>query len=302
MWGYDEYQFNYSNNYFTNLLSLRFDIVLTDANPDLLIYSCFGDRHKDYKCTKIFFTGENTNPPSVKRTIYPDYSECHYSLSFFPDSDKNKYLPLWVLFINWFCDVNPQPLPSNPTFKINPIDLIADSNRYNRAQQLFRDKKFCAFINNNPIADRVSLFHSLNSRERVDSFGKLLNNTGSVLRGSEESKLNLLVDYKSTIAYENSYRMGYNTEKVIHPYSAFCIPIYSGGLDRSIFNSSSMFFLDDYPDYYSMVEDILTVSSSIELWAAKVSQPLFTGNMFPESLLPLNVLKFIIKALNNEQC
>ena len=59
MWGHGEYQFNPSDNYFTDLLSLRYIVVIDPVNPDVLIYSCFGLDHLNYSCYKIFFTGEN---------------------------------------------------------------------------------------------------------------------------------------------------------------------------------------------------------------------------------------------------
>ena len=134
MWGYENYQFDTKNNYFSSLLSLRYKVKLDSTNPDLLIYSCFGEKHKTFDCKKIFFTGENSVPPGVTRQIYPCYEDCDYSLSFFPDSSKNKYFPLWVIFINWFGEDNPKALPSNPTYLVEPEFLIASKERNKQLQ------------------------------------------------------------------------------------------------------------------------------------------------------------------------
>ena len=298
MWGYENYQFNPHNNYFSTLLSFRYTIILDPIDPDLLVYSCFGDAHKQYNCKKIFFTGENTCPPGINRTIYPNYNECDFSLSFFPDSSKNKYFPLWALFVNWFGKNNPKPLPSNPTFLVEPELLLAGEKRLNSTRNIFSAKKFCAFINNNPIEDRIILFNKLCDRIKVDSFGKLLNNTGYYLRGTEEDKHKLITKYKTTIAYENSNRFGYNTEKIIQPYAAYCIPIYSGGLDQNIFNSASMFYIDDYRNVDAMVDDVIAHSNSETKWLKKSSEPLFCKNEFPQSLLPLNMLDWFHEILH----
>ena len=55
MWGFEDYQFNPEDNYFTDLLGLRFDIELNQKNPDLLIYSVFGSTYQNYSCKKILF-------------------------------------------------------------------------------------------------------------------------------------------------------------------------------------------------------------------------------------------------------
>ena len=72
MWGYSVYQFNPRDNYFFNLLSLKFELVLDQNNPDLLIFSCFGNNHFKYKCKKLYYTAEN---------LRPFLSEDHYDVS-----------------------------------------------------------------------------------------------------------------------------------------------------------------------------------------------------------------------------
>ena len=54
------------------ILSEEFDIE-TSNNPDILIYSVFGNSHTRYNCKKVFYTGEN---------VRPDYTQCDYSISF----------------------------------------------------------------------------------------------------------------------------------------------------------------------------------------------------------------------------
>ena len=290
MWGFEPFQFNTEINYFTHLLRLRYNIIIDKGDPDLLVYSCFGDDHLNYQCKKLFFCGENTSPAPPKRIIRASSEYCDAALTQFPDSDINRYFPLWCLFVNWFGHEMPYSIPSNPTYLCSVESLRCSDNRCKKQKD-----KFCVFLNNNPVEDRIYLYHKLSIIKKVDSFGKLLNNTGVVLRGSELEKLNLIDGYRLTIAFENSYEYGYNTEKVIHPYSVGSIAIYSGGLDRSVFNSRSLFYLEDYKGIDDMINDIKRHEEEPELYAKKLQEPLFVNNQIPLAFTPVPVLEWIAK-------
>ena len=242
MWGHGEYHFNPRNNYFLSLLNLRYDVILDQVNPQVLFFSCFGEEYKTYtNSLKIFFCGENYTPPGIDRMVKPDYSRCDISISQFSNQKRNYYFPLWALFVNWFYDTVPLPLPSNPTYLISPGQLLSSRSTY------YGEKiNDCAFINNNPIPDRIELYKTLSQRISVDSYGKLYNNVGYILGGDEAAKIQILKTTKTCISYENTFTIGYNTEKIIQPYSVGSIAIYSGGLDRTVFNSGSLFYKQDY--------------------------------------------------------
>ena len=294
MWGHGDYQFDPYTSYFYKLLSLQYDVEIAIENIDLLIYSCFGDKHKEIDAkVKLYFCGENTDPPGGKRKIKPDYSECDISLSQFPSSDKNYYFPLWALFVNWFFEENPLKLPSNPTYLTNQDDLISGRNEY--GNEKIHD---CCFMNNNPVEDRIMLYNKLSKHMKVNSYGKLFNNVGYMLRGHEGDKCEIVKSHKLTIAYENSFRHGYNTEKIIHPYSVGSIAIYSGGLDRTIFNSKALFYDGDYSTMDDMIEDIVECISNKRLYKEKVSESLFINDEIPVRFKPVSVLSWLMKKLH----
>lgn len=296
MWGHSEYIFNPRTNYFYSLLGLAYDVALCEENPQVVIYSCFGNEHLKYNnALKIFFSGENSIPEGVSRKIAPDYRECDYSLSHYGNSQRNYYFPLWVLFVNWFGEPMPLPIPSNPTYLIDLEQLKRDGRSH------FQNKtRFCSFINNNPVKDRIELYRKLDEIEMVDCYGRLFNNQGFLLQGSEESKLNVLEYTKFSIEYENSCAPGYNTEKLIQAYSRGSIPIYSGGLDRVTFNSRALFYLDDYEDINAMINDIQKHHMSEEAYRAKVNQPLFNNDLIPDRFCPLAILKWLKDRIDNK--
>lgn len=288
MWGYEQYLFNINDNYFTNMLSLKYDVVLDENAPDLLIYSCFSKNHLRYngRCKKLFYCGENISPSDPTRKLDADLSECDMFLGKFPTDDVHYYHPLWVMFVDWFKQNQPRPLPSNPTYHVNLSGLTARTN-------VIGEKKFCCFINNNPIKNRMELFSGLSRHKKVDSYGSLLNNVGYDLRGSEEDKIKVLQNYKFSIAYENSHFPGYITEKIIHPYSVGSIAIYSGGFDREVFNNRSMVLREDYSTLQDMIDRVIDIDENDDLYQEYLSQPLFVGDRIGDQFYPDRVLRWI---------
>lgn len=284
MWGYDQFQFNPNDNYFVNLFKLNYNVVI-DPNPDILIFSVFGLNNRKYNCKKIFFCGENTG----HHFRDPRNEPCDASLSQFDEADKNIYFPLWSLFVNWFHDIQPRPLPSNPTFHCNVDDIILSTQT--------EKNKFCAFINNNPIDDRLKLFELLNSYKKVDSYGGLHNNVGGPLRGSEEAKINIIKDYKFTIAFENSYHPGYNTEKIIQPLSVNSIPLYKGGEKiKEFFNMDKIIYANNFSSLEEMADYIIQLDNNDNEYYRKINLTGINDKFF--YFMPSNILAKISNLLN----
>jgi hypothetical protein len=257
MWGYGDYQFNKLDNYFYDLLSYIGYKVEISENPDIIFYSAFGEKNKLYDCKKVFILGENCG--SFFRNPYEE--EADLVLSHFETAKKNIYFPLWILFINWFGRNQLRPLPSNPTYLINLDDLDK--------KPIVKDK-FCIFINNNPIPNRLHFFKLLSKYKKVDSFGKLENNMGYILGGSEFDKIQLLSEYTFTIAFENSYHFGYNTEKIIQPLATSCTPIYWGGnKSREIFPESRVVFADSFVTLEDLADFVISKYEANECFESR---------------------------------
>lgn len=60
------------NNHIFKLINKYYDIEISN-NPDILIYSVFGKDYLNYKCVRVFYTGEN---------VEPNFDECDYAFSF----------------------------------------------------------------------------------------------------------------------------------------------------------------------------------------------------------------------------
>jgi len=225
--------------YFTQILNKVTDIQITNENPDVIIYSVFGNFNPQSKSKskKIFWTGENvlvgTNP--LKKVLVEDYSH-DISLSFDPDSKTNIQCPLWILYLNY------ENKDAN-----NYYERIIEKREFQHKN------KYCNFIYSNPATQssiRNKFFNFLLSKRFVHSAGRYANNVG----GPVKDKLDYIKNFVFTIAFENSYNDYYTTEKLLQPLLATSVPIYWGG-QESIKHFNSKTFINAYERSFEEIEN-----------------------------------------------
>jgi hypothetical protein len=250
-------------NFFTKVLSEKYEVIRDDANPDYLIFGDknFGNNNSRYdnkNCVKVFYTGENERPWDYK---------CHNSISFdhFEFEGKNYRLPLYVIYDydNHFRDA-----PNTSNIDRGLIDLIG------------KKKEFCSFVvKNGGCQKRNDWFHKLNEYRLVASGGPLFNNIGYVLPRGEESvsaKLRFLNSYKFNLCFENSSYPGYATEKLYEALCAKTVPIYWGSPTIEVdFNTKAFLNWHDYQDDEAFFEAIKEVDESPELYEEMYMAPMF---------------------------
>lgn len=111
--------------------------------------------------------------------------------------------------------------------------------------------RFCAFIYRQEVYYREAFFRALSEYKQVDAPGRSMNNAPSIdpVPGQVDwgAKVCFLKNYKFVVAFENSSRSGYNTEKLTHAIEADCVPIYWGDpeIGRS-FNTARIINGRDY--------------------------------------------------------
>jgi hypothetical protein len=208
--------FDKTNNYFFNLLKEEYDVEISN-NPDYLFFSVFGNQHQSYKCTKIFYTGENIAPPLG-----------HYQWSFsfeYSDDPRNYRLPHYLLYDGYY-------------------ELVRDKV----IEESMANRKFCNFVaSNGNCQERNQFVQQLSKYKKVDSGGRWMNNIGYAV----DDKLKFQSEYKFSIAFENNaYRPqhpGYTTEKIMQPMTVNSIPVYWGNpLIGKEFNTKSFINFYDF--------------------------------------------------------
>jgi alpha(1,3/1,4) fucosyltransferase len=239
------------------LLIKRFQVDLS-GEPDFVIYSCFGKAFLKHRCTRIFYTGEN---------VRPNFKECDYSFGFdYVDDKRNYRLPLYKFYTGF----------ENLTTIRSSKDICNIKT------------KFCNILISNPNATkRIDFFKRLSKYKQIDSGGRLFNNIGYRVN----DRVHFLQPYKFTIAFENSSYPGYTTEKLIMPWLCNSIPIYWGNpLIHLEFNTKSFINCHEYDSFEEVIERVIEIDNSDELYMEYLQQPLFHGNEMPHYLTDQTIL------------
>jgi len=252
--------------------------VEVSSNPDLLIYSVFGNTHKNYSCKKLYWTGENTRPPQDDFALCFDYS----------NNEKHFRFPLYA-YQRWIWATGLGNLGEANGIT---LDTILDE-KLKTKEELFSEKvNFCAFIQgNSTCTHRNEFFQALNSKKSVSSACTLFNNTG--VKIGWEQKLQYIKSFKFMISFENTSYPGYVTEKIFEPMLVNTIPIYWGS-DTVIneFNSKSYIDVNGL-SISDAVDKVLSIDANDDLYYEMYKEPYLVNNELTKWLVFDNVIKFI---------
>jgi hypothetical protein len=256
--------FDMYDNIFVDLLSDKYDLVISPNDPDYLFFSVFGDEFNKYRCTRIFFSGESAKP---------DFRDCDYSFSCYPDSDdgRNYRLPQYYQYGDM----------EELTKKPKPEEILVQKT------------KFCNFIYSNPSCKRRNeFFKKLSKYRKVDSAGRFMNNIGKGIGSTPQDKWSFMRPYKFTISFENLEQEYYTTEKIYEAMKVNSIPIYWGnpriGND---FNTDSFLNYYDYGGDEALIEKIIELDRNDDEYLKMLSQPWFRNNEVNDFLKKVNILK-----------
>jgi len=222
----DLFDENRHYNWLMNIIGDEFEIIIDRENPDYLIYNVFGDNDINISfqnCIRIAIYTENVMPD----LNYADYALGHYHINYL-----DRYFKYSVfLWIN-----------------------LNDINKARKQAIVFRSikDKFCGGVISNCKADfRNKFIEKLNNYKKVDMGGKCYNNIGRRVK----NEIKFLMEYKFSIAMENSGGDGYITEKIVESFLAGTIPIYYGD-----------FLVDEYinPKTYILIRGEKDIDEKIE--------------------------------------
>ena len=255
-----------SRAFFLDLLSPHYDFTFDDS-PDFLFFSHIGHRHRLYNCIKIFHTQEK---------YWPNWRECDYAtVSVLADDPRSSYLPIYAF------DGQKDKLVR--TSAPDPV-TIRDSKPHFCSL-------LCAYVDRT-VRRREQFFHTLNRLRKVDSAGRALNNTGYRLPPGDryQVKVDWLASYRFNLAFENTRRAGWCTEKIVDPLHVNTIPIYWGDPRvKDFFNPESFICRDDFQSDDELAEYVLYVDNTPELYAKYIQAPPFPKNV-PNSAYDMNTL------------
>ena len=267
--------FDLSDNFILRELNREFQVVIDAVNPEIVFFSCFGQLHLVFHCTKVFLTGEN---------VRPDFNLCDYAIGF----DRLQFGDRYLRF---------------PNFAWDDIEDLTGERRNPVTIDDIQSRLFCNFIYSNGGADpaRDKFFKLLNKFKKVDSLGHHLRNATSDIsvRNSEnwaQSKLEIQSNYNFTIAFENSSTPGYVTEKIIHAFRVRSIPIYYGDPDIELqFDKNSFISVRDFASLEDCARYVCSVSEDPDKMLNYLNATVLPGDCIPETIKATALAKFLFQ-------
>jgi hypothetical protein len=263
-------------SYFYRALDERFDVHVENLGADIEFYSVnssiFPDEVLTSNALKVWFTGEAQEPRHLIYDLQFNYWANHLL------GARSIRLPLWPIYIDWWGNEGPMAIGN----------LVK--------QRVFqRRDKFCNFIYSNNVSLRNEIFHRLHKRRRVDSYGGVLNNMGK--RAGD--KMQVLRDYRFTLACENLYSRGYVTEKLLQPLAAGSIPIYWGAPEAlTDFNPAAFINAASFADIDSLIDHVLAMDEDDEALRQMAEAPVFIDGV-PYEMTPAHFADRIEEALDS---
>jgi alpha(1,3/1,4) fucosyltransferase len=245
-----------ADNRIVRLLGKRFDVVIDEKDPELLIASVFGNGWRNYRCKKVYYTGENS---------FPFRNFFSFSITHRKTDKYNIYWPLFLMYDEYYADYQ--------RMKVAAAREVAPE------EYLKRD--FCSFVVSNPKGVlRNIFFDRLSEYRKVGSGGRFRNNIGGPVAryGKEE----FLSRHRFNLCFENSSSRGYCTEKIVQAFGAKTVPVYWGDPRAcEVFNPDAFVNLHDFKTFDAAIERIREIDGSPELWLRCVNASPFRDGAEP---------------------
>ncbi len=204
---------------------------------------------------KIWFTGENIRPP-----LHLDF-DAYLSYDNELVDERNIYMPLWVLNIDWF---DKKGIHGFAGFTPTQSELLATRSV---GQDNLMKRKYCVSFIGNPENTRLGAIRMLRTTGPVDLFGRI---SGNLVK----NKVEIGRDYKFVLAFENFNTPGYVTEKLLEAHLTGAIPVYWGTDVSGYFNESAYINFTEFDNFKDLAIYVEAVGSDKNLMTKMLSEPI----------------------------
>jgi hypothetical protein len=262
--------FDTENNFFTDLLSLKYDVDVVEQFPDFIFFSNFGNDHLNYKCPRIFFSSENERPNMFK---------CDLAITMDYNTNKRHFrMPLFVYYLHQYGQ------KWDALTHLSNEEILKSWNN--------KSKFCCAVISNGKSKMRNEFLDFMQEKEQIDSGGRYKNNVG----GPVVNKLDFIKDYKFVIAFENSNHKGYTTEKLLEPLIVGSIPLYWGNrMISDDFNTDCCIIIKNKRDFNRVYKLMKKIEKDKDFAMNYLAGSKIKDNQF---LHQKNIVEFIERVIN----
>jgi alpha(1,3/1,4) fucosyltransferase len=319
--------FNKEDNFFTNLLRKKYEVVISDA-PDYVFSSVY-DSPSEFS-NKIISPLQNDSKNSLKKFLKPLLKKTFVkNIIWLLVSKKiigrNKLPEVKGNFVKIFYtheNIVPDMDKCDWAFTFCHEDQIKNSRNMRLpyyfvaldGKSMIKEKidfkkikeekqRFCNFIYKAHFPLRNKFFRKLSKYKRVDAPGKCMNNMPPIgsfkdplkSRAADnwlDQKQDFLKKYKFTIAFENAFFPGYTTEKIVQPMLANSIPIYWGNpqVVRD-FNKKSFINVGDFKNFKEVIKRIKEIDSNDKLYEKILREPWLNENKSNKWMSEEKILK-----------
>jgi hypothetical protein len=272
------YQLKYFNEVAKKVFGARGKAVKKSRNPKIVVYSYWGDRHKQYSGKKrllVCFSGEPRCCAKFSYHLLLDTKDVKVKRA---KRGKFIYLPFFAVSF-WERRLH------------KPLDLLKC------AGPIPLKSEFCAFMYAHPVGFRNALFDKVSEYNQVSAIGKCRNNVPEAKQDRKlytskqtfyDTAVIKYVSFKFVICCENSKVPGYITEKIINARLARAVPIYLGAPDVTKYINPKAFVHAADPDF---LDQIKVLHEDPVKFNQMLQQPFFVGNKLPAYFDPAYVAK-----------
>lgn len=244
--------FDKKDNMFTQILSKKYELEITDDNPDFVICSPLGEVYEYIKfdCPRIMYTGEFLSADFNAIDYFIGYDDIQFG-------DRNFRFPLFL-----YNDNN---------------GIYNDSNTLTKdeAYKLFKEKDlFCNYIfgHDTALGKREEILYELMKYKRVECAGRHLNNMPDNQTFTIRTKGELIKRCKFTIAAESVCYPGFTSEKIGDAFKSRTIPVYFGDPNvGQCFNSDAFVNCHNFENIESAVKRVIEIDQNDELFVKMLS-------------------------------
>jgi hypothetical protein len=212
----------FHKNKLENLLDCKINIT-NPENADLIICSGFGRRKYNFPDKKKIFLCYEADFKILDNQL----PNTIYFSSNLPLKKDLFYLPLFTCYYGY--DI---------------YKLLKMERRQLSVEEYLKKIDCFSLVSNGKCEFRNSFLSKLNNLINVENYGKLFRNKeNSIIQNScwYDPRLNSFIsNYKFIFCFENTCKLGYHTEKIMHGFKNNVIPIYWGDpAIKIIFNSNA---------------------------------------------------------------
>ena len=265
--GFDPTKDPIFGDFFNKNLNIEYDNI----NPDFLIFSVDGNRHKSYNCKKILFTPENF--------FCHNYESFDYKLG---TDNLNKYADFSITSFDLNKETNLRLPCYVRRYGFDVVGRIQDRTVPKKSKQVLFMQRNCK-----PFRDNFAI--KLQKYIKVDCVGTCARNMNIVV----DDKLDFMKDYKFVISFENSSTKNYNTEKIVDGFITKTLPLYWGDTGiKEDFDENSFLYYIDFSSEEEFIDRILSIDGDDETYYNMLAtQPIKNQEIFN----PDNFIEFIKK-------